>query len=299
MYTNPVYPGDFPDPSVIRVDDTYYAYSTNVGQFNIPTLRSDNLTDWQLIADALPELPPWAAEPSGMTWAPGVIGLGGRYILYYATHHAQWEMQCIGRATGEQPEGPFVDDAGEPFLCTTSCPEPSSSIDPYPFVAADGTPYLYWTSGEDQCNNISGNWVQPLNEDGSALLGEPVQLVVEDQFWEAGGVENPAAWQHEGQTYTFYSANWWEGPDYAVGYAVCETPMGPCTKPADAPILQSGWEGTLRGPGGETIFTDAGGNLWLAYHAWTAPNVGYPSGNRSLHIDLLHFVNGVPVVGNP
>jgi len=28
-YQNPVIPGDFPDPSVIRVDDTYYAVGTS------------------------------------------------------------------------------------------------------------------------------------------------------------------------------------------------------------------------------------------------------------------------------
>ena len=30
------------------------------------------------------------------------------------------------------------------------------------------------------------------------------------------------------------------------------------------------------GPGGEAFFTDDEGNLWMAYHAWTGANVGYP-----------------------
>ncbi|PTN05048.1 glycosyl hydrolase family 43, partial [Mangrovibacterium marinum] len=32
-YTNPVIPADFPDPDVIRVDDTYYMVSTTMWVF--------------------------------------------------------------------------------------------------------------------------------------------------------------------------------------------------------------------------------------------------------------------------
>ena len=39
-YTNPVYNSDFPDPHVILVDDTYYAYSTVVSPSNIQVISS-------------------------------------------------------------------------------------------------------------------------------------------------------------------------------------------------------------------------------------------------------------------
>jgi len=53
------------------------------------------------------------------------------------------------------------------------------------------------------------------------------------------------------------------------------------------------------GPGGEAFFTDVKGNLWLAYHAWTSPKIGYPKGTRSLHIDRISFEGGKPAIHGP
>ena len=53
------------------------------------------------------------------------------------------------------------------------------------------------------------------------------------------------------------------------------------------------------GPGGESFFTDTEGNLWMAYHAWTGADVGYPAGKRSLHIDRVTFEDDKPVTNGP
>ena len=42
--------------------------------------------------------------------------------------------------------------------------------------------------------------------------------------------------------------------------------------------------GREAGPGGPSAFVDSGGALRLAYHAWTAGQVGYPGGARRLHL---------------
>ena len=83
----------------------------------------------------------------------------------------------------------------------------------------------------------------------------------------------------------------------AVGYAICETVTGPCVKPQRAPIFK--FTKQAMGPGGEEFFHDAEGNLWMAYHAWTAPLVGYPEGERSLRIEPVTFVDGVPTIAGP
>jgi len=49
------------------------------------------------------------------------------------------ERQCISRAVSDNPAGPFVDERSEPLVCQL---ELGGSIDPSPFVDADGTPYL-------------------------------------------------------------------------------------------------------------------------------------------------------------
>jgi hypothetical protein len=73
-FTNPVYKNDFPDPHIILVEDTYYAYATTNGSsINIRVIRSKDLLNWEDLGDALPALPKWSMLNAGYTWAPGVI----------------------------------------------------------------------------------------------------------------------------------------------------------------------------------------------------------------------------------
>src|SRR5437867_2397254 len=51
-----VWPGDFPDPFVLHGGPVYYAYSTQVGLTQVPTIRSNDLVHWQWVGDALARL---------------------------------------------------------------------------------------------------------------------------------------------------------------------------------------------------------------------------------------------------
>ena len=77
-----VYPFDFPDPDVVLVGQTYFAYATNSVAGNIQIIDSTDLQHWTAVGNALPSLPPWAFK--GSTWAPSVTHIGGHYNLYYA-----------------------------------------------------------------------------------------------------------------------------------------------------------------------------------------------------------------------
>src|SRR5687767_3998984 len=65
LFINPVLNQDFADPTVIKAaDGFYYAYATNTGSkdgsmINIQVARSENLVQWQLLGDALPQRPTW------------------------------------------------------------------------------------------------------------------------------------------------------------------------------------------------------------------------------------------------
>jgi beta-xylosidase len=305
-YDNPVFASDFPDPHVILVDGTYYAYSTNSNGQNIPVISSDDLTSWERVRDALPVLPSWTALGFGSRWAPGVIQIDDQFLLYYVACDAtvrdlggrcpsdSTNRQCIGLAVAEAPEGPYRDDGEEPFLCQY---ELGGSIDAYPFRDVDGQLYLYWKNDGNCCGLTVGLWAQKLSDDGLELVGEPVELIQRDQIWEIPLIENPAMVENEGTYYLFYSGNWWESHQYAVGYAVCESATGPCEKPLDEPLFEFSQE--VFGPGGQAMFEDEDGDVVMAYHAWTAPIVGYPQGQRSLRIDPVTFENGVPVITGP
>jgi beta-xylosidase len=295
-YTNPVYDDDFPDPFVLRVGEAYYAYATNVRSNNVPALRSADLATWERIGDALPLLPKWARSGAGLTWAPSVLPRGDGYVLYFTARDNASDRQCIGRAVAASPDGKFKDESAQPFICQADL---GGSIDPSPFVDDDGSAWLLWKNDGNCCGLSVGLWMQRLSEDGLSLVGEPTELLRYDRAWESPLIEGPALLKYGGKYFLFYSANWYDGPDYAIGYAVADALTGPYTKiTQDGPLFAK--RGEVAGPGGQEFFTDAAGNLWMAYHAWHARNVGYANlGQRSLRLERVVFVNGKPVISGP
>src|SRR5689334_21671648 len=78
-FTNPVYARNFPDPGVIHIDGTWFAYGTNDATANVPLLTSTDLAHWTGAGDVLPEVGSWATL--GNTWAPEVVGTAaGKYV---------------------------------------------------------------------------------------------------------------------------------------------------------------------------------------------------------------------------
>jgi beta-xylosidase len=289
--TAPVYAGDFPDPFVLRVGTTYYAYATQTGSISVQRMRSPDTSSWQHLGDALPVLPAWAQR--GHTWAPSVLARPGYYVLYYTARHRASGRQCISRGVSWRAEGPFVDLSPGPWICQL---ERGGSIDPYPFVDADSRPYLLWKSDDNALGRPTSLWAQRLSAHGLSLEGAPRQLLVQDQAWEHPAIEGPAMVSSGASLYLFYGGNRWDTAQAAIGYATCATPLGPCAKvTTTGPWLAS--KPNAAGPGGPSFFTDAAGDLRLAYHAWHPERVGYHLGGvRSLWIDRLRFVNAQPVL---
>ena len=285
-----VYPFDFPDPDVVLVGSTYYAYATNSVAGNIQIISSPDLTHWTAVGDALPSLPSWATPDE--TWAPTVAQIGATFVLYYAVRVAGpggGGAECISVATATQPQGPFADTSTGPVECQ---PNLGGSIDPSLFIDPTGTPYLVWKSNGG--GGASALWSEQLDAAGTGFVPAttPVQLLVPDQSWEGGVIEAPDLVSVGGRYLLFYSANSWKTADYAVGVASCAGPTGPCTK-LPGPILSS--DAGMKGPGGESVFTDASGGLWIAFDAWAPDAVGYPN-SRSLYLRKLSVSGAVPVV---
>ncbi len=284
-----VYPFDFPDPFVLSVNGTYYAYGTNSAAGNIQAISSTDLTDWTPVGDALPELPSWAA-PGGGVWAPSVLQLGGTFVMYFSAVFATANEQCIGAATSSSPTGPFVDPAAFPIVCQLA---DGGSIDPSPFVDPAGGLYLDWKS-QGANSQLPTIWAQQLAGTGTQLAaGGPAAILGPSQAWEHGWTEAPDMFWLDGQRYLFYSGSDWKTATYGIGVADCSGPLGPCSKPVDRPVLASG--GVVAGPGGASAFTDVDGQPWVAFAAWLTGQVGYPH-SRVLFLRPLQVVGGVPEV---
>lgn len=299
-------PLDFADPFVLCDGGAYYAFATGTHGVHIQAARSRDHASWTLLADALPRLGSWAEDDPEFTWAPSVLPRGGRYVLYYTARHRASGYQCISRAVADAPAGPYVDDSAFPFVCdidqggsASASERRCGSIDPSPFVDADGQAYLLWKSDENSpaCHAPPRLWSQRLTEDGMSTAGDRKMLLAMDQPWEAPIIEGPSMLRRAEGYYLFYSANWYDGANYAIGYATCAGPSGPCTKvTTSGPLLKS--DGAVLGPGGQEFFTDPEDRTWMAYHGWTAPHAAYASGGvRSLQIAPVTFEGGAPKVG--
>ncbi len=292
---------DFPDPFVLLDGETYYAFATGIDDgHNVQVARSRDMMTWTLLGDALPVLPSWAKK--NFTWAPSVLRRDQRWVLYYTARDTSSGFQCISRGTAERPEGPYVDDSPRPFICQTSGDSAfCGSIDPSPFVDTSGHVYLLWKSDENSpaCRTRPRIWSQRLSDDGLSVIGEPSPLLTTDREWEGPLIEGPSMVREGDSLFLFYSANWFESADYAIGWARCESPTGPCRKMTlDGPLMKS--TGTMLGPGGQEIFKDTLGRPWMAFHAWTAPHTTYASGGvRSLRLSRLSFSNGAPTIEPP
>lgn len=292
------YTQNFPDPSVIRVGNEYYAYATGTGGSYLPVMRSTDLQTWVArdaydpggglaqkypgFNDALPSVASWGVQEntgthmSSWVMAPGVARIGGTYNAYYALWQSKNPTRhCISVATSTSPTGPFQDRTTSPLSCDADSP---GDIDPFPFVdPATGTPYLLWAGEGPGGNPPTKLWSRQLGPDGLSFAPGSTarELTRTTQGWEGPMIENPAMVQYGGRYFLLYSANQWWTDRYAVGYAECAGPLGPCGKPQDRPLL--GNVGDKVGPGGPAPFVDAAGRLRMAYHYWTAPYVGYPS----------------------
>lgn len=304
----PVYQDNFPDPFITFYNGEFIAYSTNDGP-NLPMLTSRDLVHWSRVAtadgkriDGMPSLASWAKP--GRTWAPEVIRVGDKWLLYYTAASATKSMQCVGVAVAGNPKGPFVDSSSEPLVCQAS---EGGTIDADPFRDADGKLYLYYKSDGNAVSKRSYIWGQRLSDDGLKLVGDAVALASDDKRWEWKLVEAPSMVKSPAGYQLFYSAAYygWDYPkerlsNYATGYADCAGPLGPCTDAPENPLLHSFNDreaGCLSGPGHPAVF-QVGKRSFIAFHAWAATQGCRPLENeRYLYVAPLFWKEGKPQLG--
>ena len=332
-YTNPVFDHDFPDPTVIRASDGwFYVYATQGpvagGVQNIQAARSRDLVAWERLPDALPRKPSWASRTQ-LFWAPDVHQRGRRFYMYFSggldperaeafkrdlarelgrelTEGERKEgVFCLGVATSGAAAGPFA-PSERPLKCGLSC----VNIDPMAFDdPRTGKKYLYWGSGFQPIR------VQELSDDRMSFRAgsRPVELVSPDKgvpFQTL--VEGAWVVERGGWYYLFYSCkNCCHGPLQEIKYAVMVARSRSATGPFETLARATGARDSaiLRrheswiAPGHNSVFRDAAGQEWMAYHAI---DVRRPyleqevSGDRSVRrvmlVDRLRWAGGWPCV---
>jgi beta-xylosidase len=261
-YENPIIDGVLADPAVIQHDGVYYLYATGEvdGDNGYRVYTSTNLVDW--------ERGPVVFRPGQPhIWAPDIWQDpdSGRFFLYYTAN------QTIGVAEGDSPMGPF--QIRRKLF--------DSAIDAHFFRDDDGASYLYFVK-------LPGFriTVQPMSSP-TKPKGEPREILQPDSDWETRNgqvTEGPWMIKHEKRYYMLYSGSGADTPDYAVGYATAESPMGPFTRADHNPIVHRS-EGIF-GPGHGCAIRDAKGDWWHIYHQKASDRRAW---DRFICLDQLWF----------
>jgi beta-xylosidase len=296
-FTNPVLQSDFADPDVIQVGKTFYAYATNAAGKNVQVTHSTDMVNWDLLTEAMPALPSWAVLGGSYVWAPSVIQIGDKFVMYYTARDMTADKQCIGVASGDKPDGKFLDKSDKPLVCV---PDEGGDIDPAP-LADGGKLYLYWKNDGNCCGITTYIYTQELSPDGLSLVGQPTRLIENNQSWEGRVIEGPQMFKHDTGYYLFFSAGNYADSTYAVGYATCDGPLGPCKQATEGenPILHSKMETEpiVLGPGGESVI-QVGDQTWMYYHVWNEVS-GSRGDSRYMWLDKVDWKDGKPVVEGP
>lgn len=213
--TNPILPGWYADPEVIRWDNQVWIYPTYSAPYEkqvfFDAFSSEDLITWKKHERVLDSSAvKWAKKAM---WAPSIIKKGDNYFLFFGANDIQsnHEYGGIGVAVADRPEGPFKDHLGKPLV--DKFHHGAQPIDQYVFEDA-GRYYL-----------IYGGWkhcvMAELNADFTGFIGDFKEITPSNY------VEGPLMFKKDGKYYFMWSEGGWTGPNYSVAYAVADSPFGP------------------------------------------------------------------------
>ncbi|UIR54729.1 family 43 glycosylhydrolase [Sphingobacterium sp. SRCM116780] len=303
-YINPVFEPILADPSVVRDPNTkdFYAYGTadnwgdGKGQRLVSILHSKNLVDWTWIGTAFQQKPTW--KPEGGIWAPDVVRLNNKYVLYYAFSTWGDPNPGIGVATADQAAGPFVDHGKVFDSHQINVP---NSIDPF-FFREKGANYLFWGSFSDA--STQGTYGTLLTGDGLQVLDMHKKFKVAAGDFEAVVIHKRKDFYYffgskgsccEGAKSTYHilvgRAKQLQGPYYdREGHDLTNRGSGTLLLKGNTKFVGTGHN--------SRIMTDDHGDDWLLYHGIDPKQDRVPTGGnrRVLLLDKIAWVDDWPLV---
>jgi len=285
------------DPTVIKVGDCYYGYSTGferdpanpTGQVTMHrSCGTGGVSGWTALGPIFSSTPAWITSALGRIppniWAPDVFTHRGTYYLYYAASiWGQSTSAVMGLATASSPTGPWTDRG---MVTNVNYP-----IDPNIAWGPDGRQYMAWGS-------FNGIYMHVMDA-GTGKLS-----TTDHNLWKlATGIENPTIVLNGGWYYLFGSRGLCCSGVNSTYYTVVgrsQSITGPYLDQAGKPMASGGGTTVLTGAsprvaaGGGDAFDD-GTAKRLAYHYYDANN----NGRETLDIRTITFANGWPVMGPP
>jgi beta-xylosidase len=251
-----IFPGDYPDPTILRDGDDYYM--THSSFYYMPGFliwHSKDLVNWEPVSRAIPEY-------TGSAMAPDLIKYKGRFYLYYpakGTNWVVWTDNIKGRWSA-------------PIDLKVS------GIDPGHVVGEDEKRYLY----------VDNGFVVQLSDDGLSTIGERKKVYDGWEYpktWKTEGMylESPKLMFKDGYYYLISAQGGTAGPatSHMVIAARSKKVLGPWENSPYNPVIHTysandNWWSKGHG----TLVDDTKGNWYMVYHAYSSGN--YPLGRQTL-----------------
>ena len=259
-FQNPLFAGDYPDPSVLRDGNDYYIVHSSFEYY--PGLRiwhSTDLIHWQSIAFALQKY-------IGSVWAPDLVKYKDKYYIYFPANNTNYVVWAPAI------NGPWSDPIDLKI----------GFIDPGHISDDKGNRYLYFSSGA----------YVPLSEDGLSVAGEAKQVydgwkIPNDWSIECFCMEGPKLMKHGDYYYLTVAEGGTAGP--ATGHMIIsarsKSPLGPWENSPYNPIIRAKsnhekWCSVGHG----TVLDDAQGKSWIVFHGYE--NGYYNMGRQNLMLPV-------------
>jgi beta-xylosidase len=331
-FQNPV-PVKFGDPYILKASDNqYYMVGTGGVRDGFKMYSSTDLKAWKdegRIYQGNTE----TSWDTANFWAPELYEVQGKYYLLFS---ADWrenpthelENFRIGVAVSDAPTGPYTPLFNRPIF------DPGYPVIDGNLLFENGRIFLYysrccyknpvesevaeWAREKGLFDEIEESWVYgvQLKPDFSGVIGEPKLLLqppasMDDQQaeWESRSVtsgevnrrwtEGSYIFKKQNRYYIMYSANFFGGKNYAVGYATSDSPLGPFKKADNNPVLQKNVAqgGIVTGTGHNSVTLSPDGKQMLCvYHGRTSKT----GRQRMVFIDRMEVLpDGTLVVYGP
>lgn len=294
------------DPYVIRHGEKWY-FTASVPEYDRIALKCADTLEGLRAAE---ETTVWRAHESGdmslHIWAPELHCLDGRWYIYFAASRKDdiwalrpWVLRCEGDDPMADPWtecGMLKRADGDAFSFT------DFSLDMTVFDH-NSRRYCVWAEKVSVGKKISNLYIaemaDPLTlKTPQMLLTSPTYAWERHSFWVN---EGPAFIAHGSRVYLTYSASD-TSPAYCMGLLWAEADADLMDISAwhklNHPVFTTDMDKGLFGPGHNTFFTDASGEVCTSYHARPYDEIiGDPlyDPNRHCFIMRVSFKDGLPV----
>lgn len=280
---NPIIPGFFPDPSIVRVGDTYYIANSSFEYApGVPIHSSKDLVNFSLAGHALPTQLQANLRGQGNSmgvFAPTLRYHAGKFYMITTLVDGNWQLLV----TADQVSGPWSAPVRIPL----------PGIDPDLAWDDEGNCLVSFASLE-----LGGLGQAIVNPETGEVLRKPELL------WQGTGGKFP-----EGP-HLYQIGNWWylliaEGGTergHAVTIARSASPSGPFEAAPQSPLLSNrGTDFTMQNTGHADLVERVDGSWVMVFHG-ARPRGASPEwhvmGRETCAVEI-DWVDGWPVLGNP